>query len=112
MCLLLDGEDCTLYCLVADTHAYCTVDSQDLKQVEFLGQKVKEYTVFQERSPAAIRREAACLLSRLDRRDEVLSALARNGVWSTDLPLTVTPVVRQRYQVLRDIWTLPPAPGG
>ena len=107
VCLLLDGEACALYFLVADTHAYCTVDSEDLEQVEFHGQKVKEYVVFQEPGPEAVRREAVCLLSRLDRRDDALSALSRNGVWSCDLPLTVTPVVRQRYQELRDIWTIP-----
>lgn len=82
MCLLLDGQDRTVYRLIADRDTYMTVDISQLEHTVFCGQDVESYTVFVGSVPETFRRETALLLSRLENRDGVLSATARMGVWS------------------------------
>ncbi len=103
VCLLLDDQQPTVYRLVADRKTYMNVDIKDLKKTVFCGQTVDEYTVFSKRDLQPLRRELPLLLSRLDRRDGVLSATARMGVWSC-AGLNFS---REQYQQFLDAWTLP-----
>ncbi|MEY8404149.1 hypothetical protein AALA54_12600 [Oscillospiraceae bacterium 44-34] len=102
MCLLLDDQQPTLYRLVSDRNTYMNVDIKDLKKTVFHGQTVDEYTVFPKKDLRPLRRELPLLLARLDRRDGVLSATARMGVWSCE-GLNFN---REQYQQFLDAWTL------
>ena len=102
MCLLLDGQQPTLYHLIADRDTYMNVDIKDLEKTVFHGQTVDKYTVFSKKDAQLIRREVPILLARLDRRDGVLSATARMGVWSCE-GLNFN---REQYQQFLDAWTL------
>lgn len=84
MCLLLDGEERTFYKLIADRDPYMNVDVKDLNKTVFCGQTVEEYAVFTTPNLDPLRREVTLLLSRLERRDGVLSATTRMGVWSCE----------------------------
>ncbi|MEY8317094.1 hypothetical protein AALB19_07210 [Oscillospiraceae bacterium 50-58] len=102
MCLLLDGQQPTLYYLVADRNTYMNVDIKDLEKTVFHGQTVDKYKVFSKKDSRLLRREVPLLLARLDRRDGVLSATARMGVWSCEgLHFS-----QEQYQQLLDIWQL------
>ena len=102
MCLLLDGQQPTLYYLVADRNTYMNVDIQDLEKTVFHGQTVDKYKVFSKKDSRLLRREVPLLLARLDRRDGVLSATARMGVWSCEgLHFS-----QEQYQQFLDIWQL------
>ncbi len=102
VCLLLDDQQPTVCRLVADRDTYMNVDIKDLKKTVFCGQPVEEYTVFPKGDLQPLRRELPLLLARLDRRDGVLSATARMGVWSCD-GLNFS---REQYQQFLDAWTL------
>lgn len=102
VCLLLDDQQPTVYRLVADRDTYMNVDIKDLKKTVFHGQTVDEYTVFPKKDLRPLRRELPLLLARLDRRDGVLSATARMGVWSCE-GLNFN---REQYQQFLDTWTL------
>ena len=102
MCLLLDGQQPTLYYLVADRNTYMNVDIQDLEKTVFDGQPVDKYKVFSKKDSQLLRQEVPLLLARLDRRDGVLSATARMGVWSCEgLHFS-----QEQYQQFLDIWQL------
>ena len=102
MCLLLDGQQPTLYYLVADRNTYMNVDIKDLEKTVFHGQTVDKYKVFSKKDSRLLRREVPLLLARLDRRDGVLSATARMGVWSCEgLHFS-----QEQYQQFLDIWQL------
>lgn len=106
MCLFLDGQDSSVHYLIADREPYMTVDSEDLEETVFHGQTVKAYTVFPAPRPSAIPREVTCLLSRIDRKDDVLSPTKRMGVWSREGAITNTPADRERHQEQRRLWCL------
>ena len=78
------------------------LEIKDLKKTVFHGQTVDEYTVFPKKDLRPLRRELPLLLARLDRRDGVLSATARMGVWSCE-GLNFN---REQYQQFLDAWTL------
>lgn len=102
VCLLLDGQESTVYRLVADRDTYMNVDIKDLKKTVFHGQTVDEYTVFPKKDSQLLRREIPLLLARLEQRDGVLSATARMGVWSCDgLHFS-----REQHQQHRDAWCM------
>lgn len=102
MCLLLDGQQPTLYYLVADRNTYMNVDIKDLEKTVFHGQTVDKYKVFSKKDSRLLRREVPLLLARLDRRDEVLSATARMEVWSCEgLHFS-----QEQYQQFLDVWQL------
>lgn len=82
MCLLLDGQDCSIHRVIADRKPYMEEDIKQLEHTTFCGQDVERYVVFQRGDLEALRRETALLLSRLDHRDAVLSPTARMGAWS------------------------------
>ncbi len=102
MCLLLDGQEPTVYRLIADRDPYMNVDIKDLKKTVFHGQSVEEYVVFSAPDLTPIRQEVALLLSRLDCRDGVLSATRRMGVWSCE-GLRFN---QGQHQQQRDVWCL------
>lgn len=82
MCLLLDGQDHSIYRVIADRKPYMEVDIKQLEHTTFCGQTVKRYVVFQGKDLETLRRETTLLLSRLDCRDAVFSPTARMGAWS------------------------------
>ena len=102
MCLLLDGQQPTLYSLIADRDTYMNVDIKDLEKTVFHGQTVDKYKVFSKKDFQLLRQEVPLLLARLDCRDGVLSATARMGVWSCEgLHFS-----QEQYQQFLDVWQL------
>lgn len=102
MCLVLDGQQSTVYRLIADQEPYMNEDIKDLKRTVFHGQTVEEYMVFSEANPQAIRREVPILLARLEDRDGVFSATARMGVWCCE----GVHFNKEQHQQRRDAWCL------
>ena len=102
MCLFLDSQEPTLYYLIADRGTYMNVDIKDLEKTVFHGQTVDKYKVFSKKDFQLLRQEVPLLLARLDRRDGVLSATARMGVWSCEgLHFS-----QEQYQQFLDVWQL------
>lgn len=107
VCLFLDDQDSCLYRLIANLYDYREVDSKDLVHTTFRGQDIEGYVVFENSQVQTIFEEARYLLARLDRRDDALSPIKRNGVWSTEGSITNTPADKERHQQRREIWQLP-----
>ncbi|MEY8418276.1 hypothetical protein AALA83_03200 [Oscillospiraceae bacterium 44-5] len=106
MCMAFDGQESAVYRLIADVRSYMEVDTKLLAKTVFCGQTVEEYVVFQEPCAGIIRREVLFLLSRIDHRDDVLSAIRRNGVWSCEGNLANTDAARRRHEEIRALWCM------
>ena len=106
MCLVLDDQNSGVYRLIADRKTYMTVDSKDLEQTLFHGQRVEQYVVFQRPRPDVIHQEVNFLLARLDCRDDALSPTTRMGVWSSQVPMANTQAARKQHQELRQLWSM------
>ena len=106
MCMAFDGQESAVYRLIADVRSYMEVDTKLLAKTVFCGQTVEEYVVFPEPCPETVRREVLFLLARIDHRDDVLSAIRRNGVWSCEGNLANTDAARRRHEEIRALWCM------